>query len=333
MAQVIANGIGTARGRNGVNYYRRVDGRTLVCILPGPSAARKAAAKENINCAFMAIASLFMKVHAKAIKAAFNKVKYGSQRNYFFKVNNAGLREAWGELAQRLANGGSKVTIEEIELALQSWCTAFPNSVYRVHRDGFQDVYLTGAWNDNVAMVPLMNQPEIVSATGNYVQQGEAVRFYGVYLQGKGLHYMVTPYVEGVAQATQEVVITAYTDTPYITLEHLNEVVGLEYEKYEIVRVTYNNNVLWPISSLTTYRVTASVNGGNGSVTPTSTLVEAGASVTLTATPDSGYRVNQWSTGATTNQITITPTADIAVSVSFVATTSGGGAGGGDDMG
>lgn len=85
-------------------------------------------------------------------------------------------------------------------------------------------------------------------------------------------------------------------------------------------------------SESASYTVTASVLGGNGSVSPESTTVQAGQSVTLTATPESGYRVKQWSNGDTSASITVTPTANTAYTVEFEATSGGGGGdtGGGD---
>ena len=69
-----------------------------------------------------------------------------------------------------------------------------------------------------------------------------------------------------------------------------------------------------------------------GSVTPASTTVDSGTSVTLTATPQSGYKFSQWDDGKTTNPRTVVATADKTYTATFVADeTSGGDEGNGEE--
>ena len=69
------------------------------------------------------------------------------------------------------------------------------------------------------------------------------------------------------------------------------------------------------------YQLTASVVGGNGTISPTSGTYDSGTVVTLSATPASGYRVLSWtgtnnnSSTSTTN--TVTMSANKSVTVSF----------------
>ena len=83
----------------------------------------------------------------------------------------------------------------------------------------------------------------------------------------------------------------------------------------------------------TKYTITgASANSTMGSVTPASTTVDSGTSVTLTATPQNGYKFSQWDDGNTTNPRTVVATADKTYTATFVADeTSGGDEGNGEE--
>jgi hypothetical protein len=72
------------------------------------------------------------------------------------------------------------------------------------------------------------------------------------------------------------------------------------------------------------YDLSAGVLGGNGTVSPTSGTYPEGTVVTLTATPNSGYRVDAWSgtddDGLTTTSNTVTMNSNRNVTVSFAET-------------
>lgn len=75
----------------------------------------------------------------------------------------------------------------------------------------------------------------------------------------------------------------------------------------------------------TNVTITAQANDNvMGSVTGGGTYVQ-GASVTLTATPNEGYRFVQWSNGRTTASITVTAEADATFTATFAAGEQGGG--------
>ncbi len=67
------------------------------------------------------------------------------------------------------------------------------------------------------------------------------------------------------------------------------------------------------------YQLTTSVINGHGTLTPASGPQEAGKTIPLTATPDAGYRVKQWTgtnddgSQATTNAVTITSNKTVTV--------------------
>jgi uncharacterized repeat protein (TIGR02543 family) len=76
----------------------------------------------------------------------------------------------------------------------------------------------------------------------------------------------------------------------------------------------------------TTYTLSTSVPGGHGSITrnPNQSTFTAGATVTLTAVPATGYTFTGWSGNAsgTTNPLTVTMNANKTITATFAATTT-----------
>ena len=83
-----------------------------------------------------------------------------------------------------------------------------------------------------------------------------------------------------------------------------------------------------------TYTLSASVAGGHGKVNPASGTYDDGTSVTLTAVPDSGYRVKAWSgtdddsSTGDTNTVTMGSNKTITVEFEEISITSPPSAGG-----
>lgn len=73
------------------------------------------------------------------------------------------------------------------------------------------------------------------------------------------------------------------------------------------------------LGDLTTYTVTATCDPQYGIVTGSGTYFE-GESVTLTATPNSGYTFTRWSNGKTDNPYIFAASEDITLTAEFVAT-------------
>ena len=76
-----------------------------------------------------------------------------------------------------------------------------------------------------------------------------------------------------------------------------------------------------PYTPPTQYRLTASVSGGNGTVSPTSGTYNEGTRVTLTARPNTGYRVASWggtdNDGSDSSTNTVTMNSNKTVTVMF----------------
>ena len=86
--------------------------------------------------------------------------------------------------------------------------------------------------------------------------------------------------------------------------------------------------------TINTYTLTVNTAHGSVAKNPDQPTYDHGTSVKLTATPESGYRLKNWTLGATVlgtaNPLTVTMDADKTITANFIKrTTSGGGGGGG----
>jgi len=144
MAIILSTGVGTARKSVGVNYYRRSRGRTILCQKPAVNAARKGYTYRR---ALFTLVTRFMASVSTDIEVSFSKTVHGSARNYFLKVNYSGLTAALSEMAEDLVVSGVIPSDGAIATAIGVYAAANPTSLYRVRLQGFQVVYLTGAWS------------------------------------------------------------------------------------------------------------------------------------------------------------------------------------------
>lgn len=126
---------------------------------------------------------------------------------------------------------------------------------------------------------------------------------------------------------------TLNSNITYLELVSSKGTSGGAYCWIESITVNYTNS--GGGSTPTSYNVNIANNIANGSVTATPTSAEAGATVTLTATPATGYEFGSWSvTNASTSAaITVTnnkftmPAANVNVSATFNAIQGGGNGG------
>ena len=148
MAIINAIGVGRAKKSIGNITYRSVRGRTVASQkrVQGEQGAITRGMSGNLRKPIFAMINLYMAEHASDIQVSFNRSKYGSQRNYFFTINYRGLSAALMELASRASITNELPSLSEIDNAITTYATENPESIYRVRLDGFQSVYLTGAW-------------------------------------------------------------------------------------------------------------------------------------------------------------------------------------------
>lgn len=171
MAIISSMGVGRARKSMGNVTYRTVRGRTIGSqkrTATGGAATRGEGQVLSYQQALFGMVSMFMQAHGGDIDVSFNKSRYGSQRNYFFKKNKSSLFKALQALASVAVMQGYP-TLTEIEEAITTYATANPTAIVRVSLQGFDVVYLTGAWtsDDN----PVSGGGASVIGTGTVVTE------------------------------------------------------------------------------------------------------------------------------------------------------------------
>jgi hypothetical protein len=151
MALVNALDGGVAQKTADNKTYRMVRGRIIVSRkrVSGETGAITRGLGGNIRKPLFAMINSYMSQHKTDIQVSFNKSKYGSQRNYFFTVNYTALSQALNSLALSAAATGVMPLESEVESAINTYVTANPTSVYRVKLAGFDNVFMSGAWDSN----------------------------------------------------------------------------------------------------------------------------------------------------------------------------------------
>ena len=145
-------GVGKARKSMGNITYRTVRGRTIGsqkrAATGNTATTRGDGAVMSRQQALFGMVSMFMQAHASDIDVSFNKSKFGSQRNYFFKTNRKALFAALGSLATTAMNQGYP-SLTDVESAIAAYATENSTAIYRVKLSGFEPVYLAGAWSSD----------------------------------------------------------------------------------------------------------------------------------------------------------------------------------------
>ena len=141
MAIINSMGVGRAKKSMGNVTYRTVRGRTIGSQKVSASGAvtRVPTAGQSSRRVVFSLISRFAALHSSDIKVSFDRTRYGSERNYFMRVNYDALRAA-------LIGMPATSTDEEISTAIASYAQQQPTAIYRVKRAGMPVEYLTGEW-------------------------------------------------------------------------------------------------------------------------------------------------------------------------------------------
>lgn len=180
MAIIRSLAIGKGRKSAGNITFRTVRGRTIVSEKVGPRDPATRGEGETVYQFMFAVISRFISMHRFDINVSFDKSKYGSQGNYFYKVNKAGLEAAVQPLFSVGVSSGT-ITNAQIEAAITEYATANPTNIYRVKKTGETVKYLTGEWTSD-------DNPNIPTKDA--------------YIEDNGVQYAIT-IVEGTAQPTK----------------------------------------------------------------------------------------------------------------------------------
>lgn len=152
MAIISSMGVGKARRSMGNVTYRTVRGRTIGsqkrAATGSTATTRGDGSVMSRQQALFGMVSMFMQAHASDIDVSFNKSKYGSQRNYFFRINRKALFAALSSLAIAAMNQGYP-PLADVEAAIAAYAEQNPTAIYRVKLSGFEPVYLSGTWSSD----------------------------------------------------------------------------------------------------------------------------------------------------------------------------------------
>lgn len=161
-------GVGRSRKSMGNVTYRTVRGRTIGSQKRGADVVTRAPnpIQEQGRALFRAI-SMYISLHRADVNASFDKTKYGSQGNYFMKLNKQAIRAALSGVIYRNS------PMEEIVSAIETYATENPNSIFRVKKSGVPPVYLSGAWESSDNPAPII-PPTGVQVNGAAGQKSAA---------------------------------------------------------------------------------------------------------------------------------------------------------------
>ena len=156
MAIIRSLAIGKGRKSAGNLTFRTVRGRTIVSEKVSPRPITRGDGMTEFEARFKLI-SMFIGAHRADINVSFDKSKFGSQGNYFYKLNKTGLEIPTAESA----------TISAINTAITTYATAHPDSIYRVKRTGYESKYLTGEWKSSDNPVAPVSDLKVTSEGKN----------------------------------------------------------------------------------------------------------------------------------------------------------------------
>lgn len=160
MAIIRSLAIGKGRKSAGNLTFRTVRGRTIISEKVGPRTITRGDGMSEFEARFKLI-SMFIGAHRADINASFDKSKFGSQGNYFYKLNKVGLESA----IESLIPNASSATITEINAAISTYATANPDIIYRVKKTGYENKFLTGAWKSSDNPIPPVSDLKVMSGT------------------------------------------------------------------------------------------------------------------------------------------------------------------------
>lgn len=144
MAIINSLAVGKARKSAGNLTYRTVRGRTIASAKVGKRStgeATRVPGEGLLQNQVMAVISQFMRIHSSDIAVSFNRTRYGSQRNYFMKLNYQAFRSM--VISGTIAEGMSD---SELDTGVAVYATANPTVIVRVRLTGFTSKYMTGEW-------------------------------------------------------------------------------------------------------------------------------------------------------------------------------------------
>ena len=161
MAQIKQVGIGrkSTGTIDGITYYT-LNGKTYARTTPTMPASVYNTPEARIRQAVFKFIQMHMKHHLRTIRQTITN-KSGSPSNRYYSLNSKALTAALQPLAELYVDG-QDVTITDIEQAIAAYATEHPTSIHIASKSGYQDVYLTGPWPDQIVLNALAGDRTII---------------------------------------------------------------------------------------------------------------------------------------------------------------------------
>ena len=128
--------------RNGVTYARSTP------TMPARMFKTPAALKRQ---AIFKMVQMHLRYHQFTIKQTFTPKGNGNPYNRYHAENGKHLTCALASLAERWV-AGDAIDISEVEAAISAYATEHPDAIKIAMKNGFENVFLTGAWPDTITL-------------------------------------------------------------------------------------------------------------------------------------------------------------------------------------
>ena len=173
MAIIRSIAVGKARKSAGNVTFRTVRGRTIMSEKVAERPITRAPGEAMSRYPYMfALINRYANLHKADIGVSFDKTKYGSERNNFFKSNYSALCEAFADLYSSTPDP-DQVTDTEIEAAVTTYATTNTSAIYRVKKSGYDVVYLSGEWSTDDNPEPIPSTPGTGGGSGTGEDDGD----------------------------------------------------------------------------------------------------------------------------------------------------------------
>lgn len=292
MAKVFSHSVYKGSGSVGATYYRNSRGRSILCQKPGERPISFKGLITEERCV-MACIGAFAAMHASSIINSFNRTKYGSNRNYFTKVNYAALKKAFMvELVPEMLLTKQMPLPDQIEMAVENYAVAHPNEIFRIKKAGHPIVMLEDGWDD--ADDPIA-APVVTSL--EYVLDSE-YRLKSITATGENLNQSIgfalkNPTSIEVIPLSGSAAIYAKGKSMVYTISGNVPVIGTK-----ILQARYGQEILLSVEVEGDDReyvpVYVTINPANAGSVSGEGLYAVGQTATLTATPAAGKVFKNW---------------------------------------
>ena len=161
MAQIKQVGIGrkSTGTIDGITYYT-LKGKTYARTTPTMPASVYNTTEARIRQAVFKMIQMHLKHHLRTIRQTITP-KNGSPSNRYYSLNAKALSLALQTLAEAYV-AGEDVTITDVEAAIADYAAEHPTSIKIASKSGYQDVYLTGPWPEQIILNTLAGDRTII---------------------------------------------------------------------------------------------------------------------------------------------------------------------------